>query len=137
MYNDDNKCDYCGKEFDQPEFIDKQGGIMDFQGLANRLDKVAPNIGLSYSDRRKMVNPFICLVYGKPVLDIIAFHDWMETNHPDYYDRSISQFLHDKDPDNVEEWKDLLGVIQDQDEDCYAKEFPDDEQCDTENLMLS
>lgn len=127
------KLDYSKQEHLKPLCKWRVREMMDFQGLANRLDKVAPNIGLSYSDRRKMVNTFLCLAYGKPVLDIIAFEDWMETNHPDYHDRSISQFLNDKDPDNIQEWKDLLGVFQDQDEDCYAKEFPDDEQCDTEN----
>ena len=83
---------------------------MNLTGIMNQLDKLAPNIGMSHSEKRKMVNPFLCLMNGKPVLDIVAFGDWMESKYPEYRDKSIEQFLLDKDPESIAEWKSLFDI---------------------------
>jgi hypothetical protein len=35
----------------------------------------------------------------------------MEKNYPEYMEKSLLDFLMDKDPDHIEEWKELLGVM--------------------------
>lgn len=83
---------------------------MNWHGLANRLNIVAPHIGMSYSDQKKMINIFLCFLNEKPVLDICAFGEWMEAKYPEYKEKSIEQFLIDKDPENINEWKSLFDI---------------------------
>ena len=77
--------------------------------LIQRCNVLASNVGIPYPWRRKMINPLLFLTQ-MVVIDITAFGEWMEEAYPEYRDRSIRQFLEDKDPEHVEEWKEnLLG----------------------------
>ena len=57
-----------------------------------------------------MVDPFLCFCLGEPVLDITNFEEWMERTYPEYKENSIENFLKDKDPEHLSEWKELFGV---------------------------
>ena len=71
--------------------------------LVERLNQLAPNIGMAYAERKKMIDPFLCFCLGKPVLDITNFEEWMENTYPEYKENSIENFLKDKDPEHLSE----------------------------------
>lgn len=75
--------------------------------LLQKFDALASNVGIPCLRREKMVNPLLFLAQMF-VIDITAFGEWMEEAYPEYRDRSIRQFLEDKDPEHVEEWKEIL-----------------------------
>lgn len=77
--------------------------------VVERLNRLAPNIGMRHVDKPKMIDNRLFL-FGMFVLDITALGEWMETNYPSYKDKSLEQFLQDKDPEHLSEWKELLGV---------------------------
>lgn len=78
--------------------------------LVERLNELASNIGMAYEERKKMVDPFLCFCLGEPVLDITNFEEWMERVYPEYKENSIENFLKDKDPEHLGEWKELFDV---------------------------
>jgi len=77
--------------------------------VAQKLNELAPNIGLGYQERKRMIDPRLFL-FGMFVLDITALGEWMESNYPEYRDKSLEQFLLDKDAEHINEWKELLGI---------------------------
>lgn len=78
--------------------------------VVERLNALAPNIGLSHFDKKNMIDPELFMI-GMFVIDITALGEWMEKNHPEYMEKSLQDFLMDKDPNHIEEWKELLGVM--------------------------
>lgn len=77
--------------------------------LVQKLNGLAPNIGLGYADRKRMINNLFFLI-GDFILDMGEFSDWMEETYPEYLNQSVEQFLMDKDPEHINEWKGLFGV---------------------------
>lgn len=75
--------------------------------IVQRFNALASNVEIPYSWRGKMINPLLFLTQ-RFVIDITAFGEWMEEAYPEYRDRSIQQFLEDKDPQHIEEWKEIL-----------------------------
>lgn len=75
--------------------------------LVQKFNALASNVGIPYSRREKMINPLLFLTQMF-VIDITAFGEWMEEAYPEYRDKSIRQFLEDKDPQHIEEWKEIL-----------------------------
>lgn len=75
--------------------------------LIQRFNALASNVEIPYSRREKMINPLLFLTQMF-VIDITAFGEWMEEAYPEYRDKSIRQFLEDKDPQHIEEWKEIL-----------------------------
>lgn len=78
--------------------------------VVEKLNALAPNIGLGYKERKQMIDPLLFMI-GMYVIDMTALGEWMEKNHPEYMEKSLHDFLMDKDPDHIEEWKELLGVM--------------------------
>lgn len=78
--------------------------------VKEKLDKLAPNIGMNLSDRKRMINTELFL-FGLFVIDIFAFEDWMLKNYPRCCATSIAQFIENKDPEHLNEWKEILGVF--------------------------
>lgn len=72
-----------------------------------RFNALASNVKIPSSRRGKMINPLLFLTQTF-VIDITAFGEWMEEAYPEYRDKSIRQFLEDKDPQHIEEWKEIL-----------------------------
>ena len=60
--------------------------------LVERLNELAPNIGMNYEEREKMVDPFLCFCLGEPVLDITNFEEWMENTYPEYKEKLSREF---------------------------------------------
>lgn len=77
--------------------------------VATQLNKLAPNIGLGYSDCKNMIDTRLFLL-GMFVIDISSLGEWVDRTYPEYKDKSLEQFLSDKDPEHLNEWKELLGV---------------------------
>ena len=77
--------------------------------VATQLNKLASNIGLGYSDRKNMIDTRLFLL-GMFVIDISSLGEWVDRTYPKYKDKSLEQFLSDKDPEHLNEWKELLGV---------------------------
>lgn len=77
--------------------------------VAQKLNELAPNIGLGYQERKRMIDTRLFL-FGMFVIDITALGEWMESNYPEYRDKSLEQFLLDKDAEHINEWKELLGI---------------------------
>lgn len=77
--------------------------------VVEKLNELAPNIGLGYSERKDMINSALFLL-GEFVVDMVKFSEWMERTYPEYLNKSLNQFLLDKDPNHIEDWKELFGV---------------------------
>jgi hypothetical protein len=91
----------------KPPFL-LEGNMIKCPGeLVQRFNVLASNVEIPYSWRRKMINPLLFLTQMF-VIDITAFGEWMEETYPEYRDKSIRQFLEDKDPQHIEEWKEIL-----------------------------
>lgn len=80
--------------------------------VATMLNRLAPNVGMEYKEMGKMIDSWL-FVLGMFVIDMTAFGEWMEATYPEYQDKSLKEFLTDKDPCHIEEWKELLGVGED------------------------
>ena len=82
----------------------------DWSALKQKLNELAPIIGMGWEERKEMIDPLSCLFFHQMVIDITKFGKWMERRYPEYLNKSIEQFLLDKDPDHIQDWKDLMGI---------------------------
>ena len=104
---------------------------MNWSGVANRITELTYKWGMDYNTQRKMVNPLLCFIYNKVVADITVFGEWMERKYPAYKNKSVKDFLKEKDPDNFDEWVTIFGL----DDSTYSN--PTDSEVNNSDLECS
>lgn len=82
----------------------------EYNEMFSVLDNLRKNIGMDERSARNLYDKELSLVMQKPLLSLPAFDDWMCLHYPEYRDRSIEQFLQDRDSANMKIWKQLFGI---------------------------
>ena len=91
--------------------IQKEKRPAQFYELAKRFEILGSRLGISSECRRWMLSPLFLVAMGAVgFVDITKFGEWMENEFPGYRDKSIAQFLRDKDEEHFSEWKELFGL---------------------------
>ena len=79
--------------------------------LIQKFNVLASHIGIPVYCRPSMINPLL-FVAGIYAIDMIAFSEWIEKTYPEYINKSMHDFLTDRDSEHLSEWLEVLGLLE-------------------------
>ena len=77
--------------------------------LIQKFNALASHIGIPVYCRQRMINPLL-FVSGINAIDMVAFGEWIDKTYPEYRNKSMRNFLTDRDREQLSEWLDVLGL---------------------------